>query len=128
MTKKTGNLIMCKILECFVRKFIIIILFIPSFFFLKKYYLSFNIDFDIKHCFEYSRRKHLKNTKKKKNANAGKFLGRNHFLNKKKGKKQSFCFQNSVFSVSHFPPFGCARFAHQMNLLSLESYILFLYP
>ena len=119
---------MCKILECFVRKFIIIILFIPSFFFLKKYYLSFNIDFDIKHCFEYSRRKHLKNTKKKKNANAGKFLGRNHFLNKKKGKKQSFCFQNSVFSVSHFPPFGCARFAHQMNLLSLESYILFLYP
>ena len=55
-------------------------------------------------------------------------MGRNHFLKKGRKKKQSFCFQNSVFSVSHFPPFGCARFAHQMNLLSLESYILFLYP
>ena len=108
--EKTGNLIMCKILECFVRKFIIIILFIPSFFFLKKYYLSFNIDFDIKHCFEYSRRKHLKNTKKKKNANAGKILGRNHFLKKKKGKKTEFLFSKFSIQCQPFSPIWLCPF------------------
>ena len=113
----------------FCSKFIIIILFIPSFFFLKKYYLSFNIDFDINTALNTREENIWKMLKKKrrKMQTRENLWGEIIFL-KKGRKKNSFCFQNSVFSVSHFPPFGCARFAHQMNLLSLESYILFLYP
>jgi len=110
--EKTGNLIMCKILECFVRKFIIIILFIPSFFFLKKYYLSFNIDFDINTALNTREENIWKMLKKKrrKMQTRENLWGEIIFLKKRKEKKTEFLFSKFSIQCQPFSPIWLCPF------------------
>ena len=95
----------------FCSKFIIIILFIPSFFFLKKYYLSFNIDFDINTALNTREENIWKMLKKKrrKMQTRENLWGEIIFL-KKEGKKTEFLFSKFSIQCQPFSPIWLCPF------------------
>ena len=101
--EKTGNLIMCKILECFVRKFIIIILFIPSFFSWKNTTCLSILILTLNTALNTREENIWKILKRRKMQTRENFWGEIIFLTKRKGKNRVFVFKIQYSVSAIFP-------------------------